>query len=53
MKAFRKLNPGIRFIIGVVSVICGIRCMVNATGDTAYLEGLHDRTNIEAQLIEN
>ena len=43
MLRFRKLNPDIRFVIGgaviVLGVICGVRCMVNATGDTAYSMG--------------
>lgn len=56
MFRFRKLNPAIRFVIGgsviVLGVICGVRCMVNATGDTAYLMGLYAAEHPEARLEE-
>lgn len=45
MKEFRKLHSSIRFAIGVIAIICGVRCVVNATGDYAYFKGLHDAVN--------
>lgn len=56
MSRFRKLNPSIRYVIGgaviALGVICGVRCMVNATGDFAYLKGLYAAEHPEARLEE-